>query len=236
MRTILQTVTDFTEKRGLPTPSAVMGVTEKSVRQLRALIREIVRDLAEYRWQQQRIRFTWTALAAEDQGPLTTIFGAGYAGLVTNTLWNETRVMQILGPVTDAEWQQLQILPGAGPEYSAWISQGHLYINPAPAVTDTLAAVYITSYCVLDVDGVTTKAEPDADDDTLLFPDNVVARALEYKWGKIKGEAGWEDDYNAYIGLLSKNMVRDTTPVLQMDAQPPYPRPGIIIPPGSWNV
>lgn len=236
MTTVLSIVQDFTERLGLPTPSALVGVTESSVRQYRALLNQIAQDLAEYRWQQQKIRGAFTATAASDQGLLTDLFGAGYSGLVPDSMWNETKHIRVYGPVSDAVWQALQTLPTAGPEYQAWVSGNHLYLQPAPAVTDVFSAVYITKDVFLDVDGLTTKSRLTADDDSFLFPDNVVSRALEYKWRKQKGEAGWEDDYNAYIGLLAKNIVRDGAPTFQMDSPNQAPRPGIVIPPGSWNV
>mgnify|MGYP000340656027 CR=1 FL=1 len=236
MTTILSLVQSFTDKLGIPTPSAVVGVTEKSVRQIRALLQECVRDLTEYQWPQQTLRVTWTSLATADQGALTTIFGSGFKTLVADTLWNETRHMRIYGPVTPAVWQALQTLPNAGPEYQYWVSNGHLFVSPTLAAGETLAGMYVTSEGILDIDGTTTKAAFTADDDSLLFPDNVVLRCLEYKWKKQKGEAGWEDDYNSYIGLLAKSLTSQTAPTLKLDSTQPSMRPGIIIPAGSWNV
>ena len=236
MTTVLTLIQDFTEKMGLPRPAALVGSQEKSVRQLNALLRETISDLGKYGWSEQTLRFTWTALGAQDQGALTTIFGLGYDGLIQDSLWNQTRRMRLYGPVPNTVWQALQTLPNAGPEFQFWISGGHLYVSPTLAVTDTLSAQYITKYTVLAVDGVTAKARVTADDDSLLFPDDVVTRGLEYKWRKQKGEAGWEDDYNAYIGLVANALTKDGAPTLSLSRNNKGARPGIVIPAGSWNV
>ena len=235
--TVLTIVQDFCEKLGLPRPTALVGSQEKSVRQFRALLQETVDDLGEYPFQQQRLRITWTALAAQDQGLLTTIFGDGYDSLIPDTMWNETRHMRIYGPIPASIWQALQTLPNAGPEFQSWIANGHLYISPALAITDTLSAIYVTKYRVLAIDGTTTKERITADNDSILFPRNIVTRGLEWKWRKQKGEAGWEDDYNAYITLVSRALTKDGPATLSLDVPSSRgARPGIVIPAGSWNV
>lgn len=236
MTTVLSIVQDFTDKVGLPTPSALVGSAEKSVKQFRGLLRELVEDLGEYSFPSQTLRKTWTSLAGADQGALTTIFGTGYSSLVTDTLWNETRRVRIYGPVSENVWQQLQTLPNAGPEFSSWITGGKLYVSPVMVAGETLSGVYHTKFGVLSVDGVTTKAGITADDDSLLFPDIVVRRGLEYKWRKAKGEAGWEDDYNSFISAVAKNVVKDSAAKLNLSVENVPPRPGIVIPFGSWNV
>jgi hypothetical protein len=236
MTTVLTLLQDFCEKQGLPVPTAMVGSQEKSVRQFRSIFRELVQELSEFRWQQQRLRITWTAATGQDQGELTTIFGAGYAGIEPGTLWNHTRRMRIYGPLSDQIWQALQVLPNAGPEFQSWISGGHLYVSPALVSTDTLSGIYITKYLVLDIDGVTTKERITADDDSVLFPDHVFVRGIEYKWKKQKGESGWEDDYNTFMGLVAKNLVKDGAPTLALSSNNRGPRPGIVIPAGSWNV
>lgn len=235
--TALAIVQEFTDKLGLPRPSGLIGSTEKSHRQLRALLNETVANLAEYAWEAQTLRFTWTSVAGADQGALTSIFGAGYDALIPDTLWNETRHMRIYGPVPAAVWQTLQTLPNGGPEYQCWVSGGHLLVSPNLVAGETLSAVYRTKYVVLAVDGVTTKPKFTADDDTFLFPDLVVSLGLEWRWRKQKGEAGWEDDYNAYLALIGRGLAKNLKPTLHLDSSGrTVAKPGIVIPAGSWNV
>lgn len=234
--TILEHIQDFCELQNLPVPTAIMGSAEKSSKQFRAIIRSLIRDLSEFRWQRQRIETTWVGTIGSDQGALPTIFGTGYDGLVPDTLWNETRKMRIYGPLSEPIWTAMQVLPNAGPEYQCWIGANRLFLSPALDAQDTLRAVYITKNNVLAVNGITYKAEVDADDDSVIFPDNVFAHGIEYKWKKQKGESGWEDDYNTFIGLVAKNLVKDSATKLSLGTTYRGPQPGIVIPSGSWNV
>lgn len=234
--TVLELVQFFADKFGLPSPTAIIGSTDKSVRQFKAIMNEVINDLSEYRWSQQRIRGTFTSVAAQNQGPLTTLL-PGYIGMEKDSMWDDTRHMRIFGPVPDQVWNALQTLPAAGPEYLFWISRGNIYIAPELTAGDTISCIYITDYLVLATDGVTYKTAFTVDSDTLVFPDNVVLAAFEAKWRQQKGEAGWEDSFNRYMSLLAKNVVTDGGETLRLDQPFSYgPRPGIIIPPGSWNV
>jgi hypothetical protein len=235
MATVLSLMQDFCEKQGLPVPTALVGSQEKSVRQLKALMNDLAQELSQYRWQQQRIRKTWSSVAGQDQGTLVSIFGAGYESLVANTLWNSSRQMRIYGPVADSVWQAMQVLPNAGPEFQCWVAGGKLYVSPALLISENLSALYTTKYGVLSSGG-TAQERILADSDTFLFPEIVVARGIEYKWRKAKGEPGWEDDFNAYSGLIAKNIVKDGATTLRLDNPAQSVKPGIIVPAGSWNV
>lgn len=234
--TILTLVQDFTDRMGLPTPTAIVGSQEKGVKQFKALLQKTVADLSEYRWSQQRLRTTWTSVAGQDQGEILTIFGPSWAGFEDATMWNESRRMRIYGPLPDAIWQALQILPNAGPEFQFWVSGGHLYVSPAQVAGETLSVIYISQYLILDMDGVTTKPLIAADSDSILFPDNVVSPWFESLWRRQKGEANWVTFKNEAMSLLAKNIVREGAATLSLDTPNRLPIPGIIIPAGSWNV
>lgn len=238
--TVLTLVQDFCDRNALPRPTAMFGSTEKGVRQYQAVLKQVVRDLSEYRWQQQRIYITWPTVAGQDQGTLESIFGAGYAGIVQDSMWNLTRHMRIYGPLSEQVWTALQTLPNAGPEFQMWISRDRLYTSPAQVIGETLACVYITNYNVVQNTGSGYNvyvASPATDGDKLLFPDNVVDKCFTYIWKKQKGESSWTDDYNDYIALVAKNIIKDGATKLQMSPAPNRGvSPGIVIPPGSWNV
>lgn len=234
--TVLQIVQTFADKMGLPYPLALVGATDKTNRQYRALMREAIQDLSEYRWQEQTVQGSFTSVASQDQGELPTLF-PGYLTLKQNTLWDNTRHMRIFGPLSDAIWEALQTLPNAGPEYQCYVQGNHLFVSPALPAGDNIIGIYTSRYVVItDTTGV-LKEFVTADNDRLVFPDNVVQRCFEYKWRKQKGEAGWEDDYNDFMGLLAKNIANAGSTTVSLDATPYRgPQPGIVIPPGSWPV
>lgn len=239
MTTVLQLVQDVTDSMALPTPTALIGATDKSVKQYRAILLKTILELSEYRWQQQTIRRTFTTVATQDQGALdsATVFGVDYMSLVTDSVWNETRHMRVFGPMSEQVWEALQTLPNAGPEFQYWLTRGHMIISPTPVAGETIGAIITTKYNVLAMDGITYKERVTVDSDSLVFPDTVVKACFEYKWRQQKGAPGWQDFYNDYMALLAKNVVKDSATRLSMDRLPNVgARPGIVIPPGSWNV
>lgn len=232
---VLDLVTEHCQRYGLPVPSGVVGSTDVATVQYLAIIKDVVRELGQYKWQQQKFRRTFTTTATELQGRLVNLFGSDYAELVAGSMWDETEQRPVFGPVGDASWEMWKAYVSTGPIYKYWISGDQLYFDPVPPAGHTIGFIVQTSYGVVTTAGVTKPAITD-DSDLFLFPDDVVVRCFEYKWKKLKGEP-WQDDYNDYMGLLSKVLVKDTGPVLSLDgSMPPGPRPGIWVPAGSWNV
>lgn len=237
--TVLNLVQTFADKLGLPTPNAFIGATDKSTKQYRALFRETMADLSEYRWQQQKYPASFLSVAGSLQGDLSSLrlFGSGYGGIIKDSMWNATRHMMIFGPVSEQSWSALQSLPASGPEFQSYIFQNKLYITPDQVDGETIRAVIWSRYLVQASGGVGYKEFITNDGDTLLIPDNTVLRLFEAKWRKQKGEPGWEDTYNDAMGLIAKNIVNDGPTILSMESSPRVgARPGIIIPPGSWPV
>lgn len=232
--TVLTLIQDFCQKMGLPLPGALVGATQKSTAQYMSLVRETVIELGQHHWEAQTIQAQFLAKAVTDQGGLGTLF-SGYQELVQGSMWNLTRKMRIYGPLPEAIYNALLVVPNAGPEFQYWISRGHLYITPAPKLNEVIIATYLTKNNVLAADGITYKERVTADSDTLLFPDIMFNLCFEYKWRQQKGEAGWENYYNDYMTALARNVGKSTMSTLNLDSRPGFgPRPGIIVPPGSW--
>lgn len=234
-KTLLATVQGFCGEYGLPVPNAVIGVTETSVIQYKAIMEKVVSDLLEFRWQQQSIRKTFVTIAAEDQGSLTSLIGADYKSLVQASMWDETLRRPVFGPVGDASWEMLKAFLNTGPLYQYRIAQNHLLINPAIEAGHTIGLIYMSGYGILDGTTGVAKESFTLDTDTMLFPDVVIEKSLEWRWKKIKGE-DWQDDYNDYLDSVARNKTNDTAPVLFLDRGQPRLVPGIWVPAGNWPV
>lgn len=233
---VLTLVQNFTDKMGLPTPSAMIGATDKSTRQLRSLMRETIAELAEYHWENQKVRRTFLSVSGSVQGNVNTLFGADYSGIVQDSMWNNTRIMRVYGPISEQRYNALLTIPNSGPTYQFFISRNILSLVPSNIVAnETYSAIILSRFCVTDTTQTVYKEFVTADTDLLVFPDNVVIRMFEAKWRKQKGEDGWEVDMTAALGLVAKNIVRDGSTRLSLSTEPNRgPRPGIIIPPGNW--
>jgi hypothetical protein len=229
---VLALVQEFCGKKTLPVPGAVIGSTDTGVIQIRYLLAEALRELSQYHWQEQKIEKTWTSVATEDQGALTSVFGTDYRSLVPATMWDLTLKRPVFGPVTDASWGNLKAFPAAGPIYQYKILQNHLHIFPTPPAGHSMYVIYESNYPVTDSGG-TAKATITADTDLFLVPDIIVSRSLDYRWKRQKGEP-WEADYNEFMDLLPKQLNKDTMPVVHLDDARFKMTPGIWVPAGDW--
>jgi hypothetical protein len=197
-------------------------------------MKRLIADLSQYTWSEQQVRRTFTAIASENQGKLSTLFGPGYRGLIQNSIWNETLRRPLFGPVTAASWEASKAVPQTGPTYQYRIERGHFYTEPALPVGHIIGAIVQTSYGITDHTGHVYKPNFTVDDDLIVFPDVVVAKGLDYLWKKKKGEE-WQSLYMEYMSLIAKYMVKDTAPILYLDQPNQNIRPGIWIPAGNWG-
>lgn len=234
MSTVLTLVQDFSRKMGLPVPVGLFGSTDATFLQLQALIMEIVEKMQTYKWEQQKIRRTWTGVVGENQGALTTLL-PGFRNWIPDTFWNNTLRRPIYGPVTDVNYQSLKALNVAAPLYQFWIAGGDLNIVPGLASADTLSVIYDSKYTVIDVSN-NPKERPTADDDSFIFPDAVFKLSLEWRWLKAKGES-WMATMQEALNTISQAIGNDgDLPSLSFTGESPNLQPGIWVPAGSWNV
>jgi hypothetical protein len=231
---VLELVQEFCGKKTLPVPTAVIGNTDVGVVQIRYLLAETLRELSKYKWNEQKIQTTFTTIAAEDQGVLTTLIGADFDSLVFATMWDETLRRPVFGPVSDAMWANLQSFPASGPIYQFKVFGKHLHIFPAPTAGDTIYLIYQSSYPVTDSSG-TPKAAITVDTDLFLLPEDVVTRSLDFRWKRQKGEP-WETDYAEYTDLLAKGVQKTGLPNIHLDSARFKMTPGIWVPAGDWPV
>lgn len=233
-QTVLQVVQEFCGKKTLPVPTSVIGNTDFGVVQIRHLLAEVVRELSEYRWEEQKVEKTWISVATQSQGSFVSIFGAGFKSIIQGTIWDQTLGKPILGPASDNSWANAQGSEFTGVD-SYWKALGgNLHILPIPTAGNTLYAIYESSYAVADSNG-TSKAAVTVDTDYFLLPELLVHKALDWKWKKQKGEA-WETDYAEFSAYLPKKLTDKGMPVLQLDGESSGITPGIWVPAGSWPV
>ena len=232
--TVLSLIQGFTGEYGLPIPTGVIGSTDKAVVQYRSMLAWVTRRLCGYNLQQQNIRITWTSIAAEDQGALSTLM-PGFSSMSPGTLWDETEQWPVFGPLADVSWEALQAFANTGPLYQYKIASDHILVNPAMPSGHTLACTYRTSYGWITAAGV-AEASPSADNSTTLFPDDLMLVGLERRWKEIKGEP-WADTESDWVGLISSAKMSDGgMPTLSLSGGNQTARPGIYVPAGNWIV
>lgn len=231
---VLELVQEFCGKKTLPVPTSVIGNTDVGVVQIRYLLAETLREAGKYKWQEQKIEKTWTSIAAEDQGLITTVLGPDFDSIVPATMWDLTLKRPVFGPVGDASWANLQAFTASGPIYQYKVFQNHLMIFPAPAAGDSMYVIYQSNYPVTSSGG-TPQASILADTDLFLIPEDVVTRSLDFRWKRQKGEP-WENDYSEYTDLLAKGVQKTGLPNIHLDNARFKLSPGIWVPAGDWPV
>lgn len=230
---LLTVVQNFTRKMGLPVPTGVIGSTDASVQQYLAIMQDLVLELYQYDWQQLKARRTFTTIAAEDQGALSTLLQGDYEGIVQGSVWDETLRRPLFGPTGDQTWEMYKAFVNTGPLYQYWISDSHLYINPAPPAGHTIGLIVKSNYLVLSAAGTPQYTFAD-DTDILRVPDILLSLGFEWMWKKQKGEP-FEEERNRFYGALTKNLTKDANmPVLHLDQSRQNLVPGIWVPAGNW--
>lgn len=186
-------------RAGLQVSSAVVASTDPTVLKLLELANMEGEDLAnEHPWVILQKIETHDALAAEDQGALTTIAADLNPkwGIRTNTMWNRNEDRPVIGPLSPREWQDIE---GTGVDptpYYFRVIGGNLHINPAPALNDVIAFEYISKNWCEDSGG-TDQAAWAADDDVGILDEDIMARGVYWRW---RAEEGYDytqafDDY-----------------------------------------
>ena len=232
----LQVVQQFCDKYGLPSPNSLVASTDVTFRQLHALCVEAVQDLSNEKWQATKKRVTFTSVAAADQGSILTLFGSGYNQVQKDSLWDNTAVQRIFGPVSEQVWQMFQAAPASGPSYYFTIFDNHLWVNPVPPAGHSLSIFVQTNLLVFDGDTGAAKELPTKDNDTFKFSDRLLKAQLEWRFLKQKGES-WPASKEQADDVLIGDLTNDGAyPTLSLERQGTDFQPGIWIPAGSWNV
>jgi hypothetical protein len=231
--TIIQYVCSRTN---IPKPAAVMAnISDTQILQLVSLLEEEGRDLSQRgNWQGITFEATHTTTAAEDQGTVVSIATNGFRAIKNGTFFDRSSNLEILGPLTDAQWQHLKALSTTGPRFHYRIRGGKLLINPTPAASLTFAFEYVSKNWILGADGTTYKQYFTLDTDTVLLPEELVIMGLRWRWKKEKG-LEYSEDFNTYEMQVKQALGEDGgKPRLHMDGGPRNAYPGVFVPQGDW--
>lgn len=239
--TLLELVQRFCQRQGLPSPSVVMSSQDDQILQIKALLEELLDDLVvRHNWQNVTYESTFTSVAAESQGDLSTLAPIAYYKVLNETIYDRTRKLPIFGPRSARDWAAMQAIPLTGPYYQYRVLGNQLKVFPTMPAGHTLSFEYVSRALILD----STNSDPVAkyrqtfnlDSNTFLVPDSLVLIGLRYKWKQEKGFA-YSQEFEDFEARLAQEINGDgTKPRLMMDCGQPAPAPGIFVPSGNWNL
>ena len=236
--TLLEIVQQTRGRLGQPVPASVAGNTDAGIVQTLGLLNEFLEDLVVRKyWQSNTREALITAVAAESQGPLATLFPYGYEGLIPDTFYNRTNQLPVDGGLSSADWAYRKARSMSGPLPAFRIRGNELLFNPTPTAGHVYAVEYFSSYFIYN------PADPGPvyrkywlkDTDTCTLDDALPMAYLKWAWKKEKG-LDYAEDFRKYESMLEAKGMRDARPKSVDMSAAPYPAngPGFVVSPGSW--
>ncbi|ULQ46944.1 hypothetical protein JN531_001350 [Flagellatimonas centrodinii] len=234
--TLLEIVQQAAAEIGIAVPQIVVGSTDTQVRSLLAVAKRESADLSNrFRWQRLTLEGTFTTVAAELQGDVTTLF-PGYKALVNGSMWDRTLDRPIPGALSSQDWQLLKAANTSGPYQSFRIRGNELLFIPAPPAGQTVAAEYYSRFPVLATDGTTAKATWTVDTDTSLLPDALITMGVVWRFKRARG-MDYAEEFSSYERSVMDYIGRDGGKSTLYSADPLNGRlPSAYVPEGSWNL
>lgn len=204
---LLTIIQGITAELNISSPSAVVGNTNKQIIQLLRLANKEGKYLANrYRWQRLKSESTFTSVATESQGAMTTIAGTSFGWIANDTVWNRTTNRRLF-PVDDVQWQQMKSSGITGPDYYFRIRGGNFIVLPTMTAGDTVAFEWISkNWCISS--GGTEQSAWAADTDTGLLDEDIMSAGILWRWKKAKG-LDYAEDFATYERLVADAATRD---------------------------
>lgn len=236
---LLTVVESFCTRTGLSVPSSVIGSTNTQIRQILGLVHEIVEEIVgdSYTYSALQYQTTFTTVEGHDQGALSTLAPNGFQHIIPDTVWNRSADLQVLGPVSAQEWQNLLAQGYTGTCYRYRVQGGNLHLIPsvtASAAGETIAFEYSSTWAVKDSGG-NPKAQFTEDTDTFALPEDILLLGLRWKWREEKG-LDYGSLRESYQRQLAVHRAKEGTKrVVDMSRTGPELAAGIVIPFGSYN-
>jgi len=197
--TILQ---NACSRLGITAPTAVFSSTDDQVIQLRNLMNQEGKELAdEVAWTRLVTEKTFSSTAAAIQtGAVPTDFG----WYINDTMWNRGTMVKMSGPCSPEEWQMYQAiavvtLPAAVFRFRG----GNLLIYPNPVASQTCAYEYVSTYWASGSQTAMT-----ADSDTALLDENLISLGVIWRFLAAKG-LDYAEAFRTYELEVAKAMGRD---------------------------
>lgn len=216
---------------GLLKPTSVYTSVDTQVLQFLELANEEGKALARKQWQFLLKEGSFTTVAAESQGNITTV-APGFNYIINDTIWNRTQRRPVFGPRAPRQWQQMKAQTLSGP-FNQYRIRGELILfNPIPAAGESCYFEYLSKNWCTSANGATARSAWGADDDISLLDEELMTMGLVNRFRRAKGLTYDTKDYD---NLLLDIFARDGgKPTLNMSGNSDGLPPGIIVATGDW--
>lgn len=232
---LLTIIQDTCNTVGIDSPTSAIGNTDQDIIQLIQLSQLEGKALCdEYDWDALQTEATFTTVAAESQGLLTTI-APGFKKFINETQWNRDIRYPLYGSITPQTYQSMKAANYAGP-YSRYRIRGKLFIMfPAPSAGQTEAFEYITKNWISTSGSDTDRWTLDAD--TALIDEDIITLGTIWRWLKAHN-MDYSEEFRQYEIRKNNAMAIDGGKMRKsLDAGSLYDKPFYpMLPEGNWNL
>lgn len=217
-------------------PTVAASAIDPKILQAVEYINEAGQELAaRATWQALTSESTFTTVATQSQGVITTLAGPDFAFMVNNTMWDRTRRRPVFGPKSDAQWQQLMAQFNQGPYLQYRIRGNQILFLPVPPVGDAIYFEWVTKFWATDATGVTGKSSFTQDTDVAKLDERVITLDALWRFKKANNLA-YDEDFNKAEDAINDLIARDgSKPTLNLGGGQTDVLPAILVPAGSWG-
>ena len=181
-----QAVRDVMQSIGLTAPPTIYDSNDKTAKQMWRLATEIGQQLIDqYDWQALGKEFTITT----DGVTLDYDLPVDFNNFISDSEWNRTTRLPMIGSLQQFEWQMLQArsLGGTTVALMYIIDDEQVRFYSVGTTAQTLVLPYSSRGWVVEADGVTKRDNLHADDDVILYDPQMFKAALKVAWFSSRG-------------------------------------------------
>lgn len=236
--TMLSIIRTACQRIGIAAPSAVASSTDAQVVQLLALLNEEGEELStgtsvglSYDWQALQTEASFTTVATESQGAITTI-APGFKYIIDGTIWDRTRRLPAYGSLDPQTWQNYKSWGVTNPFPKYRVRGGLLLLMPVPAAGDSYYFEFQSAnWCTSS--GGTGQIAFAADADVGLLDEQLMTAGLIWRWKQVKG-FDYAEDFRKYETRVVNAIARDKESAVLDMGRKEDARTGIVVNIGSW--
>jgi hypothetical protein len=204
--TLLEIIQECFSRLGLQQPQAAAQTQDINALQAVALLNEEVRALmrSPTEWKCLQAELTINATTGQQVYPVPADLGY----FVDDTTFSRSLQWRVIGPITAQQWQLYKSQPAraAFPAPRFRLRNEGLEFLDLVSTGDVFVCEYQRNTSIRN--GLTPKARFTADDDTCLFPDELLVLALRFRWLRAKGLT-YDHEFKEYTDELQSLQGRD---------------------------
>lgn len=223
---VLSIIQDAAKQLSLNVPTGVVGVTsDDTVVQMLRLSNTGGKAIAKrHSWERMTKEHTFTTVA---DYPQTDSIPTDFDRMLPESMFNRTRTRRVVGPMSQAEWQEMRgaVVVTINPVYR--IRGGSVLLSPIPTAGDSVYYEYVSKNWCQSAASVEQSAWA-ADTDTALLDEELLTLDLVWRFKQMKGldfafdQATFEERLRAIINN-DGTRPRLSTEVVSQDRVPRAP-------------